>query len=410
MTTHFLRSGPLAPLQALGVNGQPVWHTALQIRETLRLRNLPQLADILAIPQVNDQGDRLDWYAPVNGQPIAWAATSAEERQTVLSQLDAFHKAITVLAGKAAQSEKASLRLFAALLQKIAHFPDANHVYLVNGQAVITFWGFLKHNEKPRQDPFSSLRPERPVSVASATPTAVPALSLLDEPEPPAPTQAVSPSMPRRSRLWLLPVGVAAAAALGAVVWLQTPATQVAPAEVVSPSLPPITHWSLPEMAFALPLDKATVAPAPPSPVAAASVASVAEEEKPIPDNALLLPANSVRAGSVTFLNGNWRVAVGIKTPRVGRQPIIRYQLNKGAGTARITHADGVTCRSQVQTGLMQSGNLVINSKYTARCSDNSRYKMPEISCKAAANEVAECTGDFGNNTVLPLTITRENK
>jgi hypothetical protein len=60
----FLCSDRLDKYQSMGENGQAVHISALQLRETLRLRKQSAVADTLAIPQVNEHGDRIDWYAP----------------------------------------------------------------------------------------------------------------------------------------------------------------------------------------------------------------------------------------------------------------------------------------------------------------------------------------------------------
>lgn len=65
MTKTLLRSGNLDDFQAVGGGGQAVFESALQIREALRLRKQQAIVDCLAIPQVYDGGDRVDWYSPV---------------------------------------------------------------------------------------------------------------------------------------------------------------------------------------------------------------------------------------------------------------------------------------------------------------------------------------------------------
>ncbi|MGL5243016.1 MAG: ssrAB-activated protein, partial [Kluyvera ascorbata] len=54
MAKTLLRSGSLDDFQAVGGGGQTVFHSALQVRETLRLRKQDALVDCLAIPQLND--------------------------------------------------------------------------------------------------------------------------------------------------------------------------------------------------------------------------------------------------------------------------------------------------------------------------------------------------------------------
>lgn len=66
----FLCSDKLDKYQSMGENGQAVHISALQLRETLRLRKQSAVADTLAIPQVNEYGDRIDWYAPATGDVI----------------------------------------------------------------------------------------------------------------------------------------------------------------------------------------------------------------------------------------------------------------------------------------------------------------------------------------------------
>ncbi|MWL74710.1 ssrAB-activated protein, partial [Escherichia coli] len=74
MAKTLLRSGNLDDFQAVGGGGQAVFESALQIREALRLRKQQSIVDCLAIPQVNDEGDRVDWYAPVEGSVSSWKA------------------------------------------------------------------------------------------------------------------------------------------------------------------------------------------------------------------------------------------------------------------------------------------------------------------------------------------------
>lgn len=58
----------------------------------------------------------------------------------------------------------------------------------------------------------------------------------------------------------------------------------------------------------------------------------------------------------------------------------------------------------------MQSGNLVINSRTKARCSDGSRYQIPELVCKQGLTGAADCTGRYDADTLLPITMKRESK
>ena len=70
---------------------------------------------------------------------------------------------------------------------------------------------------------------------------------------------------------------------------------------------------------------------------------------------------------------------------------------------------DGIHCQAEITTGLMSSGNLVIRSRYPARCSDGSRYRMPQLYCKQGEG-AASCEARYNDEQVFPMTIKRESK
>ena len=158
MAKSFLRSGSLNDILALGENGQPVYASALQLRETLRLRKQPSIADCLAIPQLNESGDRLDWYSPREGKVISWAAATDAARASALRHLENCLDGVAQISSAAKASEKSALQFFGALLEKAFRFPDQNHVYLVGGQPVLTFWGFVSLDNSSNTDAFACLR------------------------------------------------------------------------------------------------------------------------------------------------------------------------------------------------------------------------------------------------------------
>ncbi|WP_411754587.1 SrfA family protein [Serratia sp. (in: enterobacteria)] len=396
MAKPFLRSGNLDDVLTLGENGQPVYALASQLREALRLQQQPAVADCLAIP--NAQGDRIDWYAPIAGRAISWQAADEDARAAALPLLEHFQTTVETISLRARHSGKASLQMFAALLSKAMQFPDQNAVFLVDGKPVITFWGCVKADGKIRSAPLDCLRPKdrpaRPIAPPIVEPVAEP--EPIAEPQPPAPLPPVAAYKPRHA-WWLLLLP--AAFMLAAAIWLLLPKPTPQPAiDIAEPAKvqpkPVITP-----VALQLPLGHAEVLPPPVmTPVVVDKLA-------------LTLPAESVKAGSTAFLNGKWRVTLAIKDPLTGKPPSLLYQFNRGKGTARIVQGDKVTCRVEVNAGLMQSGNLVINSRTKARCSDGSRYQMPELVCKQGDSAAAECTGRYGNNeTVFPMTIKRESK
>ncbi|EGT0637734.1 ssrAB-activated protein [Citrobacter werkmanii] len=432
MAKTLLRSGNLDDYQAVGGGGQAVFDSALQIRETLRLRKQQAMVDCLAIPQINDNGDRVDWYSPVEGKAVAWKTADEEARFRALRYLGSTLENAAALSRKSLQSGKTSLQLFGSLLEKAIQFPGENHVFLVDGKPVITFWGFVNLNENPRDDVLDCLRladippvvtvtepdPKEETSPEIAfTEADAPLLTLIVEPPKPVepepqplvminepevtpPPVQVKPA--RRLPLWSLPVAaVIIAAIVGPLLWKQhavIPTPSVAPIAVAKADMTP-----LPELISALPLHRAEVIPA-------------AKKEKPgagpvviaaIPKDALVMDASQMKAGTTRFLNGNWRIIVDVKDPVSGKAPSLRYQIQTNKGTARVVHGDNIVCRAEIFSGLHQSGELMIKSRGNARCTDGSRYPMPEITCKAGTNDVAACTARYDDHAEIPLTIKK---
>ncbi len=403
MVKPFLRSGSLDDVLALGENGQPVYACAQQLRETLRLRRQQQAADCLAIPQPNESGTRIDWYAPFPGKVTSWLAASDAQRAQAVRHLEHSLTTFRSLTEQALATDHPSHRLFGALLAKAMHIPDPNHVYLVDDRPVLTFWGFIKPQAQSPNDPLACLRPidaEMKVEVEKPAPiAAAPRKPAVVEPVKPAPAAPIeSPAARRRHALWLLPVLLLGSAALAAWLHRSPPPQPAMPAEVRHPAPPKKTAAPLPKLR--LPLAHATLMPPPPAPAI----------PQPLDKNALVLPPEAVKAGSTRFLNGKWRATVALKDPITGKRPGLQYRLNGGKGSAVIAYGDGVSCRVAVEAGLMQSGNLVINSRTKARCSDGSRYQFPEIVCRQGETGAAECTGRYDADTTYPMTFKRESK
>lgn len=436
MAKTLLRSGCLDDFLSLGENGQTVFDSALQIRETLRLRKQQAVVDSLAIPQPNDEGDRVDWYAPFEGSVVSWAAASDEQRKKALRYLDNCQANVASLIQRCQQAEKTSIQLFGSLLANTMQFPGSQHIYLVDGKPVITFWGFVALNSSARPDPLDCLRmteehepvieflpepptaavvvlsePDEPLySVAALTP----AVPQIDEPLVSVPEPEVTRETPvaKKPKRWLLPVAAAIIACVAAPLSYYLVSAPHAeplaqkPAEVkpqtIAPAViqaEPVAHVSTLPVAQA-----AVVEPPAPEPEAAAAATTPAAE---IPKGALVLPADSLKIGSTKFLNGSWRVAINVKDSITGKPPTLRYQIANNKGNVRLVHGDNIVCKAEVFSGLMQSGTLMIKTRGNARCSDGSRYPLPEISCKPGDNDVAQCSGRYEEDTVVPVTFKK---
>lgn len=437
MAKILLRSGSLDDFQAVGGGGQTVFHLALQVRETLRLRKQLALADCLAIPQLNDEGDRVDWYSPVHGEVVSWKAADETLRTRALHYLEGLQESARTLSKKCLQSDKTAQQLFGALLEKSLQFPGENHLFLVDGKPVISFWGFVNLNEAAREDTLDCLRYVEPEAVEEPVIDDVP---VIEEPETPAivfqqadapllasdeplinaytlpdeepaetpapvlPIVSAPPSPARRIRwMWGIPLAAAVAAVAIAVPLMiptsqaeSEPVAQTVAVREIPDSAP------LPVLTASLPLHQASFKPEP----------VVKEEEKPvviaaIPKDAMVMDATQMRTGTTRFLNGNWRLQMDISDAHSGKAPSLRYQIQNNKGTARVVREGNIICKAAIFSGLHQNGELMIKSRGNAQCSDGTRYPLPEVSCKPGNSNVAVCTARFDAKTVVPLTFKK---
>lgn len=164
---------------ALGENGQPVHSAALQLLETLKRKHHVACANCLAIPQPNEAGDHIDWYAPMAGEVTAWSAASSEQREQALAMLEQCQRILEQVSAQMSIAQTQGQKLFGALLGKVMNFPSDDYVYLVDGQPVITFWGFVKAGHKPQSAPLKALSL---APLPRPTPEPVPTAAPLSEP------------------------------------------------------------------------------------------------------------------------------------------------------------------------------------------------------------------------------------
>ncbi len=455
MAKTFLRSGNLDAVLALGENGQPVYASALQIRETLRLRRQSALADCLAIPQANERGDRLDWYAPFSGRVKSWLGASDHERRAALQQLTACQQDMQDLSTRARAAENPSMRLFGALLSKTLQFPDQQYVYLVDGKPVITFWGFVDAQARSRDDALACLRdtleenlpvalveplPELPAAPVIAEPEIIaepePEPESVAEPLPVAAPVEAQPATPvaarRRFRVWYLLPPVAIAAAVTVAVLLHrsepvktpvatakpasapatvpTPAPAATPAPVaatqsVTPPAEQAAPEKLPESQPQKPANTTTdTAPA----TSSATLATTVTAPVPAKPDDLIVTPDAVRDGQVRVIDGRWRVTIDQMPTPTGKPPVMRFQFKNGKGSVQIAQGN-TTCKADVSAAMTSAGNLVIESRYTAKCQNSSRYRMPLLVCHASIG-AAVCEAQYADDRVFPMTIKRESK
>ena len=113
-----LISEPLQRYRALGMAGDPVWRAAGQLRTAIAARLSRKHADLLAIPEVDPTGQRIDWYAPFEGDARKLSDLGEAERAPLLDEVHRLHGEIAGLADSMEAPQRSSAeRNFARLLR-----------------------------------------------------------------------------------------------------------------------------------------------------------------------------------------------------------------------------------------------------------------------------------------------------
>ncbi|WP_155976344.1 SrfA family protein [Novispirillum itersonii] len=251
-----LRTGMLRDFNALGSVGSPVFASAPQLRATIRRQLGEDVAALMAIPQINERGDTIDWYAEKGSMVVPWSSASFEEKQDALPLLQAAREKLLARATQLAENlskvtaPSKDQEVFIRLLPFGLQIPDDGHIYLVDGLPVVTFWGFTHINAPSAADTIRDLVLTRPAPppvapVAAAAAAAVPPPVVEEEPRRPW----------WRWLLWLLPLLLLLLLLLFLLRGCATPVV------LDLPGIGPLTLGTDPEKKPDLPVDPKKVVP-----------------------------------------------------------------------------------------------------------------------------------------------------
>lgn len=178
MAGALLRSGDMREFHALGAVGKPVFSAASQLRAAVRRQLGADTADLFAIPKQNEAGDAIDWYAPNDGNVVPWSAATDEERNAAKTALITARERLFERSQALQAEEDSERQIFGKLLAQATQIPSEDHIYLVNGQPVMTFWGFHPRNAPAGLDVIGGLDahdvPTAPERLARDEPVVVP--------------------------------------------------------------------------------------------------------------------------------------------------------------------------------------------------------------------------------------------
>jgi len=180
-----------------------------QLQRILRRHLPPSTVNLYAQPKQAQDG-MVEWYSDLGGQPVPLAELDEKEAAQVRRLLDERLASVEQAAANVPTSDE-SVR---HVLRQAARYPKDEHIYVLNGQPVITAWGAPP---PPPPPPPEVLAPP-PIEVAPVIP-------------------------PKRSRWWLwLLLALLLLALLGGLLWWWFNRDKTAPL----PELPPAVEAVLP--------------------------------------------------------------------------------------------------------------------------------------------------------------------
>jgi hypothetical protein len=342
-----LVSGFLSDHEALGVGGDPIYRAAEQIRTLLQKELGESVSQVFAIPVRNDKTNELDWYSPIEGNALPLQQLSPEEQAKVkeiiatrFTSIDQFGSRLKNEIGTEAA------RTYASLLDSAKSYPNDEQVFVINGQPVITFWGF-KNN---------------PLSKASGLKAnlATPAIPLpLDQ----STNQPVKRSWWQRFGWWLV---------LAALLLFGIPAV-------------------LKSCGTDFPLYKENAEPLNCPQIDAPNVCK--EEVKPIPQvpEKQVLSPDALKKNDLRVFEGKWVLITELQDLRTRKKLVINLDLGSGGNGSAGTQMVGQTCNGGARVNIDGSKNFNVYQEKLG-CSDGVQRPVNTYKCSVRPNQIqADC-------------------
>jgi hypothetical protein len=411
-------------VRPLGVRGEPLHNSAPQLRRVVRRRLGDGAADLLADPQLHEDGKAIDWYAGWPGAVQPLSALDPARREAVLAEIGRSLADIRRLGDALATAgPREDTGLVGLSLQLAARAPADSFVFMVGDRPVIVCWGYEKEAAAALlpavlpQPPLPSPAAHRAVLEAPVA-AAVPAL------RPPGTTipwaRTLLAALPLLLLLlggaWLLRGCLPADPAL-ALVTREGPDAPPAPEPAPDPK-PALkaafsneesrgrmlkTELSLIEAELKKRIAdcKPPEAPKPPPQVALAPP-TPPQPPKPAPapapqprparpnDDRLRLP--SAPTNDYSFMAGCWRTDP-FRHETIQPQPGISSYCFDSSGNGQLEWRRGRTaCRTRAQSRFDSGGVLRLRDADTT-CNDGSHWYADQLVCRRGADDVAQCSG-----------------
>ena len=144
ITGEKISSGFLSDYEPLGVNGDPVYRAAIQIR-TLLIKDLGEnVANLFATPLRDDRNNSIDWYSAEKGQLRPFHSLSQTEQENFSRDIKEKLASVEELGLRLAKNTQNQTAItYSGLLKSIQNYPDSSQIFIVNDRPIIAFWGFI---------------------------------------------------------------------------------------------------------------------------------------------------------------------------------------------------------------------------------------------------------------------------
>lgn len=469
-TGSLLRSDSLKNYTPLGEEGNPVYKWATQIRVAIRRKIGAENISAFAIPQPNEDGDVLDWYAPEPGSVVPWSSATREEQVSAKEQLAVIQNKLSASENISTDTEDKEQSVFKRLLKHVIQFPDDQHVYLVNGKPVLTFWGFINTQSAPQSNPLSLLKiPEL------ATPNLTPPVDSI-----PVHDNIVETIPVKRRSLWwwlLLPLlllllflllrgcndinqlpvikpfidinstpeipleietnpdiyvqnripanvdinTVNRSSLIDSAAISELDAPELLPEDILEQGLEP-EESILDGLAEPItePLEENAESLSPEAEPKSEPKAEKANEEENDPANPesnpnsetppqqpLEIPKSPIPNQSLDFLNGHWRANSGLMDAQ-GRPVNVEYDFKDGKGNVKIKKNDGTVCSGKVEAS-MKNSELSFSDTGKIVCPDGKSFQPAKVKCKINDSNQTVCEGSYKNGESFNMDVSKED-
>ena len=413
-------------VRPLGVRGEPLHNSASALRGAIRRRLGDGTADLLADPQLHEDGKAIDWYAGWTGEVRKVADLEPARRSTILAEVDAALADIAKLgATLSAAGRGEESGLIGRSLQLAAKKPAESFVFLVGDKPVVVCWGYEKESAASLMGPALPRVPEMPTGRHSvlepppirnlpvlAAPRAIPwfrtlllALPLLllllggawllrellpadpdlalatreGGPAPPAPPPPADP-------LPAIKASLSSEEARAKALQLELATIQGELKKRVADCRPPEPPKELPKEPPKPPQTANAVPPPKPAP---APVAPPAPPPQRPSDGRMRIPTAPTH--DFSFMQGCWRTDP-FKHERVQTQAGVSSYCFDANGNGSLEWRRGRTaCRTRARA-VFNGPDLALRDQDTT-CNDGSHWYADQLVCRRGADNVADCYG-----------------